>query len=179
MIDILYLNITNKDWFELSLKTIKSHTSNYNNIYVLKTNQDLSQFEDILVCNETFSQFIKRKDLAQKILIIEQNMGILKNINLENIPITYELKDNIYIQDHIKPQLIEKEKILNLQLQQNQNILSQYYKSINRIGIPNNSFVVKVIKPVCCTIKSLLTVKQYVLWNQKGFESLKKYLNSK
>ena len=43
-------------------------------------------------------------------------MGILKNINLENIPITYELKDNIYIQDHIKPQLIEKEKILNLQL---------------------------------------------------------------
>ena len=167
MIDILYLNVTNKDWLDLSLKTIKSHLLNYNNIFIFQTNQNLEQFENVTLYTN--------QQLTKQVMIIEQNMGLLKDVNICNIPITYQFKNNNYIQDHIKPQLVGSKLFLPLINQQNP--LTKYYKSIDRVGIPNNTFVVNVTKPICCTTKSLLTVKQYVKWNQEGFQSLKKYLN--
>ena len=168
MNDVLYLSVTNKKWFELSLKTIKQHLLNYNNIFIYQTNQDLTQFDDIILYND--------QQLTEKIMIIEQNMGIIKDVNTSNIPITYQFQNNNYIQDHIKPQLVSSKLFLPL-IKQYELPLTEYYKSIDRVGIPNNSFLVNVTKPICCTTKSLLTVKQYVKWNEKGFQSLKKYLN--
>ena len=104
---------------------------------------------------------------------MEENMGLLKDVNGDLIPITYEMKNNNYLHDHIKPQPIRKSLF---HIQQDQNYLSQYYKSIDRIGLPNMTYVVNVIKPICCTIKSTLKIKSYVKWNQDGFESLKDYL---
>lgn len=173
--DVLYLNVTNKEWFRVSLKTLKDHLFNYDKIYVLQTNQDLAQFEDIIVANSSLFQFLKRNDITQKIMIIEQNMGFLKDTNIENITTTYDLKDNTYIHDHIKPQVINKNELLNLSIDYTQNILTQYFNLTKSIGIKNAPYVVEVIKPLCCTVKSLLTVKPFVLWNDRGFNSLRKY----
>ena len=41
-------------------------------------------------------------------------MGFLDNVKANYIPITYEIIDNVYYQDHLKPQLVEREKFLNL-----------------------------------------------------------------
>ena len=164
MIDILYLHITHSQWQQLSIKTLESHLINKGKIFTLDTNQSIFQF-------------LKNTQTTQNIIIIEQNMGILKDTNALNIPITYQFQNKNYIQDHLKPQIINKEIFLKLPEQQYELPLTEYYKSIDRVGIPNNSFIVNVTKPICCTTKSLLTVKQYVKWNEKGFQSLKKYLN--
>ena len=176
MIDVLYLKVTNKEWFELSLKTLEQHLFNYRKIYVLQTNQDLSQFKKVKVVNQSIFQFMKNNNITSKILVMEENMGLLKDISIQHIPTTYSYDEKQYIHDHLKPQLIDKEKFLKLPIIQTQNILTQYYKNIEVIGIYNPSFVVDIIKPICCKVKSLLKVKQYVKWNNEGFESLKKYL---
>lgn len=170
MIDVLYLTVTNKDWFQLSLKTIQQHLLNYGKIYVLQTSQDLTQFKDL-------SLFTQSSTITQKVLVIEQNMGLLKDVDINYIPITYDFINNQYIQDHTKPQLVNTNSFFTLFNSQNTYPLTQYFRSIDRVGIPNSTVVVNVIKPICCNIKSLLTIKSYVNWNQKGFESLKKYLN--
>lgn len=164
MIDVIYLPITHPQWQELSIKTMQKNFLKYNDIYTLEPNQ-------------TLYQFLESIQTTQQVLIIEQNMGFLKYVNIQNIPITYDFRDNIYFQDHLKPQLINRETFLKLPKKDYQFPLTQYFKSIDRVGIPNTSFVVYVNKPVCCTTKSLLTIKQYVKWNEKGFESLKKYLS--
>ena len=70
MIDVLYLKVTNKEWFELSLKTLEQHLFNCGEIYVLQTKQNLAQFEDVIVCNQSIFQFMKRDDITQNIMII-------------------------------------------------------------------------------------------------------------
>lgn len=179
MVDVLYLKVTNKEWFELSLKTIKRYLLNYGNIYILQTNEDLSQFKDVIVVNQSIFQFMKRKDITQKIIIIEQDVCLLTNINPVNLPITYIIKDGKYIQDHIKPQIVQKSKFLELPIKQYQYPLSQYFKHIDRIGLPDTSFTIIVDKPICCTKKSLLQIKNFAIFNSRSFSSMKKYIQKK
>lgn len=175
MIDVLYLNVTNINWFQLSLQTLEQNLLNYNKIFVLKSNLDLSQFKNIIVLNKNLFQFLSNQNITQNILIIEENMGFLSKIDINHIPITHEINNKKYNYDHIKPQLINKNNFSDTF--QCQYPLTQYYKNIERMGIPNSSFTIFINKPICCTTKSLLKIKSYVMWNTKGFESLKKYLN--
>lgn len=177
--NILYTKVTNKYWFLLSLETVRKYISNLEKIFVLKTDVDLSDITDISVANQSLYQFCSRQDIGQKLMVIDQNVCILDHINPEFLPITYNTINSRYNHDHIKPQIIEPKKFLELSNQQYLYPLSEYFKHLNRIGMPDNSFTVNVTKPICCTIKSLLAIKKFAIFNQNGFNSMKKYVEKK
>ena len=92
---------------------------------------------------------------------MEENMGVLKLVNGDNIPVTH--LNNSY--EHIKPQPISKNDF-------NDDSLNQYYKRLGFEGLSNSQYTVFVNKQICCTTKSLLKLLPFVVWNNKGFKSL-------
>ena len=63
--DVIYLNASNKDFFDLSYKTLKLHLKNYSKIYVLNSSIDLSEYNFISsISLENGISFPKKADKA-------------------------------------------------------------------------------------------------------------------
>lgn len=189
--DIVYLNVTNKDFFDLSYKTLKLHLKNYAKIYVLNTSIDLSEYNDLIILNQNLKEFMKRTDITPDVLVLNENMGILKDIDAKQIYPTFSNKFNKDIIEDIKPTLKHMFIYDDLKIQPiNVKIFNEvmkiketkyfitcyfYWSNLNR-GLSDNMISVNVDRPVCCSIRSNLKVRTFMRWNQSAFESLKREL---
>lgn len=182
--DLVYMNVNNKEYFDLSYKTIKKYLKNYNKIYVYNSTIDLSEYQDV--------EQLKQQKLTETILIIKQNMGLNKNVNAKQIPTTYsrslnkELIQEIKISeklllnyDNLKLQTISFEKFNELK-NKNYPLSVYHYENDVQIGENDQLYTVDIRKEICCSTKRELQNKQYVRWiNQEAFESFKKYFEEK
>lgn len=182
--DVVYLNVTSKEYFDLSYKTIKKYLKNYNKIYVYNSSIDLSEYQDVIELND--------QELTQSIIIIKQNMGLNKNVNAKQIPTTYsrslnrELIQEIKISeklllnyDNLKLQTISFEKFNELK-NKNYPLSVYHYENDVQIGEIDQLYTVDIRKEICCSTKRELQNKRYVRWiNQEAFESFKKYFEEK
>lgn len=178
--DVVYLNVTSKEYFDLSYKTVKKYLKNYNKIYVYNSSIDLGEYQDIIELND--------QELTQSIIIIKQNMGLNKEVNAKQIPTTYsrslnkELIQEIKISeklllnyDNLKLQTISFEKFNELK-NKNYPLSVYHYENDVQIGEIDQLYTVDIRKEICCSTKRELQHKQYVRWiNQEAFTSFKQY----
>lgn len=191
--NIIYYNVTNKDYFDLSYKSIKNNLKGYSNIYVLNSEIDLKEYEDVTVLNKTLYQYSID---AQDFILMYENTGVLKNFQAKKIANSFSMKlfnnfetinylkklgvnRNIFNYDRLKPCKI-KSKIFN-QVIKNYNgdnpITVYCYLGNQTTNLNDNLTTVFVDRPICCSTRSSLKEKDFVRWNQQGFESLRKELN--
>lgn len=178
--DVVYLNVTSKEYFDLSYKTVKKYLKNYNKIYVYNSSIDLGEYQDVIELND--------QELTQSIIIIKQNMGLNKEVNAKQIPTTYsrslnkELIQEIKISeklllnyDNLKLQTISFEKFNELK-NKNYPLSVYHYENDVQIGEIDQLYTVDIRKEICCSTKRELQNKQYVRWiNQEAFTSFKQY----
>lgn len=189
--DLVYLNVSNKDFFSLSYRLIKMHLKNYSKIYVLKSSVDLSEYPDVNVLDEDLKDFMNRSDITTDVITLGENMGIIKDIDAKFIFPTFSRKLPHDIFRDIKP-TPEKQVLLydDLKLQPinvkkfndsvtgnyKYNLSAYHYFSDIDIGVDDNQFSVYADRPICCSIKTNLKTRTFLRWNESAFESLLKEL---
>lgn len=194
--DIIYINVQNKTQFLFSYQLLKKNLTNYNNVYILNPNIDLSDINDVQIINETWQDFIIRQNLTQNFIIMYENTSFLKTVDARAIPTTFALniKNNkqifpelrqyhitgkIQLFDYIKAQPINKTKFKEIMADYNGKYPVSIYNLLlkNKNIISNNFITVNVERPVCCSTKSALKIKSFVNWNNEAFQSLVDFLN--
>ena len=189
--DLVYLEATNKEFFDLSYTLLKKHLQNYKKIYVLKSTIDLTGYKDIIVLNEDLRTFMKRDNITKDILVLNENLSVLKDIDAKAVFPTYSIKTNIdvikdikptsqkklYVYDDIKIQPVNVE-IFNKNINRDYKyILTAYFYNSNLdIGINDLQSSVNCDRPVCCSTRTNLKLRTFLRWNEAAFESLIKEL---
>lgn len=199
VVDIIYYRVDNKEWFQLSYNSLKNHLQNYRNIYVLYSSVDLSDYADVEVVNSDIYTFAKDVKLSEYFIVMYENTGFLKNVDGMNLINTFSVFNNkdvaetfsfirkqgiqgsIYNYDRFKAQLINKDKFNAVTDGYVGNYPLTVYFHCGKNTTRNNNihFTVNVDRSICCSTKDGLKRKIFVMWNEKGFESLKKYLDEK
>lgn len=198
-VDIVYKAVTNLENFDLSYKSVKKYGTYINKIFVLQSDVDLSKYEDVEVLNMDILQACKSDKLKDDLVILSENMGILKETDFRKIAPSFSSKGYevdadsrifikgilksdkvIYNYDNIKPQPLTKktyvEVMQNLQYH-GKDFLTVFY-TLSKIFVKENYITVTVTvnRNICCSTKSELQRKKFVLWTENGFLSLKDYL---
>jgi len=189
--DVVYLEVKNKAFFDLSYSLLKMHLKNYKNIYILKSDIDLSEYKDLTILNEDLRTFMKRDNITKDVLVLSENMSVLKDIDAKHVFPTFSMKLNGDILKDIKPTGEKKLyaydglKIepINVDLF-NKNVDSDYkyiltayfYKSDIDQGINDLQISVDCDRPICCSTRTNLKVRTFLRWNEAAFPSLKKEL---
>ena len=191
--DVVYLNVTNKGFFDLSYKLLTTHLKNYNKIYVLKSSVDLNEYADIEVLEEDLKEFMKRDGITSDVLVMGENMAILKDYDARKIFPSFsaklsgyeklqremEIKDNkrVYLYDDIKVQPVNVSKFNEVIADKTySHYLTPYFYYSNQMGINDLQSTVNADRPICCSTRSALKTKTFVRWNEAAFLSLKKEL---
>ena len=190
--DVIYLNASNKDFFDLSYKTLKLHLKNYSKIYVLNSSIDLSEYKDVVILNEDIKAFMNREDITNDVLILNEDMGLLKDIDAKYVfpsfsqKVPHDIfpdikpspKKQILLYDGLKIQPVNVKKFNEVigEKQFKYFISAYFYNSDLEIGLNDNQASVNVDRPVCCSIRTNLKIRTFMRWNDSSFESLKKEL---
>lgn len=186
--DILFRNVTNLDYFKLSYNLLKKNLYNYNKIYVLQTEHDLTQFQDITLLNSTLVQFVSNTE--NDFVLINQNTGFLKQFNAKQIILTYSNKSvdvetikylsqhdiNQHIfnyDDQCKAQLIKINEMKQIQYSGNYPITVYAYLTKQNTIYNDNNLTAFVDRKICCGLAQKIKNVPFVRWNETGFDSLK------
>lgn len=192
--DLVYLNVTNKDFFDLSYKLTSKHLLNHGKIYVLKSSVDLSQYTDIEVLDEDLKGFMKRDGISTDVIVFNENMAVLREFDARKIYPSYspkildykqiikEVKQQserkLYLYDEIKPQPVNVENFNEIIGDDNYSYyLTPYFYYSNQTGRNDLQATVYADRPICCSTRGALRTKTFVRWNESAFESLKKELS--
>lgn len=195
-VDLVYTEVKNKDFFKLSYELVQQNLTNFNKIYVLKTDVDLSEF-DVEIVNKSLKDFAKSQELTDDFVIMYENTGILKETDARTIIPTYSIdvkqhKDELfqlmkslnirkrpYLYDFIKPQLIIKEQFnTHISKYEGQYWLTAFNLLADKKAQHSDIlYTVNVNRPICCSTKSNLRKRHFVRWDENGFQSLKDFLN--
>lgn len=189
--DVVYIQVTNKEYFDLSYKLLISHLKNYSKIYVLKSEVDLSEFPNVIVLNEDIRTFMKRTDITPDILFMNENMSILKDIDAKFIfpsfsgklfpelfkDIQPNVDKKILLYDDLKIQPVNV-KIFNEVINRDYHyyLTAYFYNSNLEMGLSDLQISVNVDRPVCCSTRQNLKIRTFLRWNEAGFISLRKEL---
>ena len=193
-LDIIYLDVISLEQFDLSYKLLKKNLTNYGKIYVVNSSVDLSQYEVEQVDSSIF-EFMKRDDLSDNVIFINENMSFANKFDARDIFPTYTNKSDIMpqvVQEFIKntdkkgiqfrnfedtkPQPINVKLFNELNLENCKYFTSVYFNSMDDVTPANENIVtVFVEKPVCCSVKSGLQFKRFVRWNDQGFKHVQTY----
>ncbi len=193
-VDVVYLEVTNADYFKFSYDSVKKYLQNYNKIYVLKSSIDLSSYANVQIVNLDLKQFALLESTADDFIVMYENTGFLRETDGKKIIPTYSLKNRnikiiqqmndlginktIYNYENIKAQPINKAEFNKIvSSYDGQNYLSLYALRDGANLALDTQFTVEVDRPVCCSTKNNLKTKHYVRWNEKGFQSLKQFLS--
>ena len=180
---VLFLNITNKEYFDLCYKMLKQNLIDYNKIYYLNSNIDLTEYD---------MEKIQYKDINQNyIYIINEKTIILKQMSAKALLVIADYKANFNykpIMDSIKenrpyyyydnyPCLIKKNQF---QSYIKENYPLTYYCNKYKSDFQYKYFqvAIKLDKKLCCSNKQKIkTVIYCYIENNQALESIKNYLN--
>lgn len=198
-VDIIFEEVTNKDYFQLSYDSIKLNLQNFANIYVLQSDVDLSEFEDVKVLNMNIFDIVKENYISDNFIYTYENFAFINKTDARKIFQTFEYskkdpKFKAYLSskgfdgpfaifDRIKPQTVNKKLFV-----ENFDVISKLpdypltcYFYLAGLNTNRNNFqeIVKVTKEICCSVKTDLKKKKIVRWNDDGFKYIFKYFNDK
>lgn len=187
-LDVVYIGVKNIDNFDLSYKMLIKNLVNYRKIFVVDTELDFSQY-DVEKVNSNIFEFMKRDDLSEDVIFMNENMSFINAFDAKKIFPSYlsnakKIKEirlempnkygRIYNFENVKPQPINVEEFNKIITEPYQNYTSVYFNMREEEKYANDTMVtVEVIKPVCCSVKQGLKTKKFVRWNENGLESLK------
>lgn len=191
---IVYEKVTNKDWFDLSYKTVKENCKDFSKIVVLKTEVPL---EEVEVLNLTLKEFVETA--TEDFILIPENSGFNKTFSAKKIfnSFSFKLPENFFpavpeflrkkgieetvgCYDNIKPQVINPAKM--------REVLEEYYGEFpvtiycyfqEKNRVDDLTVTAFADRKVCCGLKRDLESKNFVRWNETGFEFYKSYLDEK
>lgn len=193
--DIVFYDVNNINYFDLSYKSIKKNLIDFNKIKVLKSSVDLSKYDDVEIVNQSIKDYAINSD---DFILFYQNNVVLKQFSAKKIENSFSMKkyDNvdvisfikkngvdkvIYNYDYLKPAKI-KTSIFNKVIK---NYHGDYpvtvycYLGQQTTLLNDNMCTVNVDRNICCSTKNELKIKFFARFNENGFESLKKFLDYK
>lgn len=189
-LDVVYINVKNSDYFDLSYNLLKKNLLNYGKIYVVNSDIETSKY-DVIKIDEDIFEFMKRGDLSENVIFMNENMTFINTFDAKKIFPTYLTTNRSSIDiikemprkggrvfnfEDVKPQPINVKKWNEVIDQNYVNFTSVYFNLIDDKKVNDNFATVEVIKPVCCSVKQALKTKKFIRWNEDGFNSLKSYL---
>ena len=189
-LDVVYINVKNSDYFDLSYNLLKKNLINYGKIYVVNSDIESSKY-DVIKIDEDIFEFMKRSDLSENVIFMNENMSFINTFDAKKIFPTYLTTNRSSIDiikemprkggrvfnfEDVKPQPINVKKWNEVIDQNYVNFTSVYFNLIDDKKVNDNFATVEVIKPVCCSVKQALKTKKFIRWNEDGFNSLKSYL---
>lgn len=193
--DVIYLEVKNRKQFQFSYELLKKNLVNYNKVYVLNPEVDLTGI-DVQVINETMKDFIKRENLTQNLVIMYGNTSFLKEIDARSIPTSFTMNiknhrqifkqakqigitGKMQIFDYIKAQIVNKNEFSSIVSEYTGKYpLTAYNMLLDKNNAaPDNLLTVDVERAVCCSTKNELKTKRFVRWNDEAFQSLVDFLN--
>lgn len=189
-LDVVYINVKNIDYFDLSYNLLKKNLINYGKIYVVNSDIETSKY-DVIKIDEDIFEFMKRSDLSENVIFMNENMTFINTFDAKKIFPTYLTTNRSSIDiikemprrggrvfnfEDVKPQPINVKKWNEVINQNYVNFTSIYFNLIDDKKVNDNFATVEVIKPVCCSVKQALKTKKFIRWNEEGFNSLKSYL---
>lgn len=190
---IVFEKVTNKNFFDLSVRTIKQNLTDYDKIIVLKSDVVL---DDAEVLNKTLKEYVETA--TEDFILFYENTGINKTISARKIKnsFTYRLPQQSFVKtleylrkkevtgtigcfDYIKPQKINPQKM--------NSVLNDYsgdypvtvynYLTDDNSMLDDLSCTAFADRKICCGLKQSLTEKHYVRWNETGYEFYLQYLD--
>lgn len=190
---IVYDYITNIDYFKLSLNSVKTHLKDYSKIVVLSSDFDLSEYS-VEVLNLSLSEYCKQS--TDDFILMYENTAILKEFSAKKIANSFSMKraDNFDVIGYLRKSGIQR-SIYNYDglkpCRINPNVFNEYitdysgkfpitvycYLGNQTTKLNDTQTTVYIDRNICCSVKSELKRKMFARWNEKGFESLKNFLN--
>lgn len=181
---ILFLHITNKNYFDLCYKKLKENLRDYKNIYYLKSDVDLTQFDDVKSINYTDIQddylyimnektvILKPVSCKYKMRIYDYNMG---QFNVQKIMMDLKKTQTFYFYERY-PIIVQKNKFE--EFLSNELPLTYYANKYKDSEQRSYNAVVKLDKVLCCSNKSKIQSSAIFCYveNDVALNSLKNYL---
>ena len=190
--NIVFMQVNNKEYFDLAYNSVKKHLKDYNKIQVLKTNLDLSEYADVEVLHENIKEYALSAD--DFILMYENNVFLkdfsarkiensfsMKNYKIDAMPYLRKqgIEKSIYCYDNLKPCKI-KTDIFNEAVKDYDGdypITVYCYIGNQTTALNDNFCTVVVDRNICCSTKTALKTKYFARFTENGFQSLKKWLD--
>lgn len=185
--DILFKSVKDIQYFKLSYDLIKKNLYNYNRIFVLKTDCDLTLFQDVIHLNQSLAQFVNTAD--NNFILMSQDTGFLKQFNAKQIVLTYtnksvdaktikflreqKIDQHILNYDQCKAQLIQIDKMRQIKYDGDFPITVYAYLTKQNTLYNDNNLTAFVDRKICCSLAQKIKNVPFVRWNNAGFESLK------
>ena len=189
-LDVVYIDVKNIDYFDLSYTLLKKNLINYRNIYVVNSELDFSKY-DVEKVDSNIFEFMKRDDLTEDVIFMNENMSFINAFDAKKIfgsylsnakktkEILLEMPNKygrIFNFENVKPQPINVKSWNANITNEYQNYISVYFNMRDDRYANDTMTTVEVIKPICCSVKQALKTKKFIRWNEGGFNSLKSYL---
>lgn len=198
-VDIVFEEVNVKEYFELAYESIKLNLQNFANIYVLKSDVDLSEFEDVKVLDMNIFDVVKEDFLSENFIYTYENFAFINEIDARKIFQSFEhskldSKVKSYLSskgfqgpfgifDRIKPQTVNKklfvENFDGISKLPDYPLTCYFYLAGLNTNRNNFQEIVKVTKEICCSVKTDLKKKKIVKWNDEGFKYISKYFKEK
>lgn len=191
-LDVVYINVKNSDYFDLSYNLLKKNLINYGKIYVVNSDIDTSKY-DVIKDDKDIFEFMKRSDLSEDVIFMNENMTFIntfdakkmfssyingknnKNIVKDIIKELPQRSGRVYNFEDVKPQPINVKKWNEIITKKYDKFTSVYLNMVNEKHANDTICTVEVIKPICCGVKQSLKNKKFIRWDENGFESLKNF----
>jgi|GEM_PF-3455681 len=191
-LDIVFPKVTNREYFELALKSIRKFAENAGRIYWIESDIDMKEFDV-----EKLESFSDPK-LSEHFMYWQENMCLLRRLDLlgsfsvygyptqktDIRPITAKIRSRnpegtLYLYDGLNPQPVETVRFNEIMKDTTTDLpLTLYFNSIQEKPLYTAIMTTVIVdKTLCCSTRSRLKSCLFANWNNAGFESLKKALN--
>lgn len=193
---VVYDSITDKEYFDLSLKLLRDNAENQIDVIVLKSNVDLSEYDYITLAetDSLYSLIESGKIAEDNFVYMKENHFIIKHFDFNFLFNSYAqqiapnhkelrakgIKEYPYTWDVGKPQTINKTKFLEVMKDQpTDNLLTTYFNLINEPEEYNSRFnILTLEKTLCCSNKARISKMTFVeVTNKTALPSLKEWLD--
>lgn len=180
---VLFMNITNKSYFDICYKKLKQNLTEYDKIYYLNSKIDLSEYD---------IEKINYEDIESPyIYIMQEDVILLKQISARNFYRIADVESNFSYKDMVMkikknqsyyfyenyPCLVEKDKFGECYLKEEYPLT--FYCNKYKCNYEYKAFqlCVKLDKKICCSNKFKMQTATYCkVINYQALNSVKDYL---
>lgn len=190
-VDVVFEEVTKKQYFDLAYKSIRKYGKHYNKIYVLHTSIDLTGY-DVISIDKNLKEFAQFDALSNDFVVWYENTCLLKQCDLRSIVNTFlpNMKENkevclqfgnktqkeIYTFQKVKPQMLNRAKLRELEYD-GKYLISAYALLQDNPFTFDGPYTANVNKRICCSLKVQVNTKMFARFDRMGFDSLKEHLH--
>ena len=198
LLDVVYLPIKNKTWFDISINSIRMHLRNTGKFFVVDAPNDIIERKHV----ESIHSFDDER-LSENFIVLNDNMGMLKEYdaqklfpifnescpsellkdfnNLKNRLVAENIDGIVYVWDGIRPQPVNKAKWLETynKFHYDAMPLTAFYTYTDQTKFYVGLRGITVFgKRICCATRLRLKESYFATWTtDEAFESLLEKMN--